>query len=59
MATATYPTNRSEAHATVQIMADGRVRALSGTQDIGTGTYTIMTQIVADILGILGAYGAF
>ncbi len=52
MATATYPTNRSEAHATVQIMADGRVRALSGTQDIGTGTYTIMTQIVADVLGI-------
>ena len=52
MATATYPTNRSEAHVKVQILPDGRARGLSGTQDLGTGTYTVMTQIVADILGI-------
>ena len=52
MATATYPTNRSEAHARVQIMPDGRARGLSGTQDLGTGTYTTMTQVIADILGL-------
>ena len=52
MATATYPTNRSEATARVEIMADGRARAVSGTQDLGTGTYTTMTQLVAEVLGI-------
>lgn len=52
MATCTYPANRSPASARVKMMADGRVLAYSATQDIGTGTYTIMTQTVADALGI-------
>ncbi len=52
MATSTYPTNRSEATARVEIMADGRVRGVSGTQDLGTGTYTIMTQLIAEIVGV-------
>ncbi|MBE8992422.1 xanthine dehydrogenase family protein molybdopterin-binding subunit [Nostoc sp. LEGE 12450] len=52
MATATYPTNRSPASAIAQIMADGTALVQSGSQDIGTGTYTVMTQVAADALGL-------
>ncbi|MEX3634377.1 xanthine dehydrogenase family protein molybdopterin-binding subunit [Paraburkholderia sp. BR14320] len=51
MATATYPANRSEASALAQILPDGTAVVASGTQDIGTGTYTVMTQVAADALG--------
>jgi xanthine dehydrogenase YagR molybdenum-binding subunit len=56
MATAVYPTYRMKASALVRLAADsgGTVRALvqTASQDIGTGTYTIMTQIAADALGL-------
>ena len=52
MATATYPAHRSTASAKVQMFADGTVKVLSATQDIGTGTYTILAQTVADALGV-------
>jgi len=52
MATATYPTNRSPAAATARIMADGSAIVASATQDLGTGTYTVMTQVAADALGL-------
>ncbi len=52
MATATYPAIRSTASARVQIFADGSVKVFSATQDIGTGTYTIMAQTLADALGV-------
>ncbi|MBC7636009.1 MAG: xanthine dehydrogenase family protein molybdopterin-binding subunit [Acetobacteraceae bacterium] len=52
MATATYPTVRMAASAQVRMMPDGTVLVRSGTQDIGTGTYTIMAQIAADELGL-------
>ncbi len=52
MATATYPANRGSASARVQLMIDGAVVVKSATQDIGTGTYTIMAQIAADALGV-------
>jgi xanthine dehydrogenase YagR molybdenum-binding subunit len=52
MATATYPLNRSAAHASIRLNADGTVIVRSGTQDIGTGTYTIMAQLAADELGV-------
>jgi xanthine dehydrogenase YagR molybdenum-binding subunit len=52
MATATYPTNRSAAEATVIIHPDGHAVARSATQDLGTGTYTVMTQVAADALGV-------
>src|SRR5438477_12102108 len=52
MASSTYPTNRGAASAKVQIFADGTARALSATHDLGTGTYTTMTQITADTLGM-------
>ncbi|WP_345815038.1 xanthine dehydrogenase family protein molybdopterin-binding subunit [Paraburkholderia sp. PREW-6R] len=51
MATATYPANRSEAGALARILPDGTAMVASGTQDIGTGTYTVMTQVAADALG--------
>lgn len=51
MATATYPANRSEASAVVRILPDGTAMAASGTQDLGTGTFTVMTQVAADALG--------
>ncbi|KNE75754.1 Periplasmic aromatic aldehyde oxidoreductase, molybdenum binding subunit YagR [Candidatus Burkholderia crenata] len=51
MATATYPANRSEASAIARILPDGTAMATSDTQDLGTGTYTVMTQVAADALG--------
>lgn len=51
MAGATYRANRSKASAVARLLHDGSVRVESGTQDLGTGTYTIMTQIAADALG--------
>jgi len=52
MATATYPTNRSPASARARLMADGTAIVQSGSQDIGTGTYTVMTQVAADAIGL-------
>jgi len=52
MATATYPTNRSAASARARLMADGSAVVQSGSQDIGTGTYTVMTQVAADAIGL-------
>jgi xanthine dehydrogenase YagR molybdenum-binding subunit len=52
MATATYPVNRQAASAIVRILADGTAWVGCGTQDIGTGTYTVMAQIAADELGL-------
>jgi xanthine dehydrogenase YagR molybdenum-binding subunit len=51
VASATYPANRQAASARARITADGLVIVQSGTQDLGTGTYTVMTQIAADALG--------
>jgi len=50
--TATYPTNRSAAEAVARLMPDGSAQVQSGSQDLGTGTYTIMTQVAADALGL-------
>ena len=52
MATATYPANRDGAKASALIRADGTALVKCGTHDLGTGTYTIMTQIAADALGL-------
>jgi xanthine dehydrogenase YagR molybdenum-binding subunit len=48
---ATYPTNRSKASAKVMIGNDGIAIVQSGTQDLGTGTWTVMAQVAADALG--------
>jgi xanthine dehydrogenase YagR molybdenum-binding subunit len=52
MATATYPARQLPASARVTIKADGTAIVQVGTQDLGTGTYTVMTQVAADELGI-------
>jgi xanthine dehydrogenase YagR molybdenum-binding subunit len=43
---------RQPTHARVDLQADGSARVACATQDIGTGTYTIMAQIVAEETGI-------
>jgi xanthine dehydrogenase YagR molybdenum-binding subunit len=43
---------RFSAQATVDLRADGTARVVCGTQDIGTGTYTILAQLVAEKTGL-------
>jgi xanthine dehydrogenase YagR molybdenum-binding subunit len=52
MATATYPARRAPASAAARMLPDGRAEVRAGTQEIGCGTYTAMTQIASDALGI-------
>ncbi|HEY3815946.1 MAG TPA: xanthine dehydrogenase family protein molybdopterin-binding subunit [Polyangiaceae bacterium] len=52
MATATYPARQSASSAIARARPDGTVLVQAGTQDIGTGTYTIMGQIAADALAV-------
>jgi xanthine dehydrogenase YagR molybdenum-binding subunit len=43
---------RFAAEANVQLRDDGTVRVACGTQDIGTGTYTILAQLAAEKTGV-------
>jgi xanthine dehydrogenase YagR molybdenum-binding subunit len=52
MATATYPTNRSAAECSAALQLDGSALFRSATQDLGTGTYTVMTQVAAHAIGL-------
>ena len=52
VATSTYPTNRLPSAVKVRMDGAGNVVVQCGTQDIGTGTYTVMTQVASDALGI-------
>ncbi len=52
MATATYPARQLPAGTAARLMPDGTVEVRAGTQEIGCGTYTVMSQIAADALGI-------
>ena len=52
MATASYPANRQDSTVKVRLYADGKAAAASATQDIGTGTYTVMAQILAENIGV-------
>jgi xanthine dehydrogenase YagR molybdenum-binding subunit len=52
MATATYSANRSAASALVQFEPGGRVTVATGSQDLGTGTYTTMAQVAAATLNL-------
>jgi xanthine dehydrogenase YagR molybdenum-binding subunit len=52
MGSATWPAGRGQAQARVRLSADGRARVSSATQDIGTGTYTVVAMIVSDKTGI-------
>ena len=50
MATANYGAGRRPSAAVVRFLPNGRVYVGVGTQDIGTGTYTILAQTAADTL---------
>jgi xanthine dehydrogenase YagR molybdenum-binding subunit len=52
MATAIYPANRWEASALIRVSPDGTALVRAATQDLGTGSYTVLTQASADVLGL-------
>jgi xanthine dehydrogenase YagR molybdenum-binding subunit len=52
MATATYPAHMFPASAVAILRADGTALVRAGSQDIGTGTYTVMSQVAAETLGL-------
>jgi xanthine dehydrogenase YagR molybdenum-binding subunit len=52
MAACSWIASRADATASVMINADGSVRVASGTQDIGTGTYTMLAQMVSELIGV-------
>ena len=52
MATGIWDAHYMPARAEAVLMVNGKLRVSSATADIGTGTYTIMTQIAADTLGL-------
>lgn len=52
LATATYPVYQFPATARVRILQDGSVIVQSGSQEMGTGTATVMAQVAADALGV-------
>jgi xanthine dehydrogenase YagR molybdenum-binding subunit len=51
-ATAIYPTYVAPASARVRVSADGNVLVQVASHDMGTGTYTVLSQIAADALGV-------
>jgi xanthine dehydrogenase YagR molybdenum-binding subunit len=52
MATAVWEASQVASSARAALSVDGRLTVSSATEDIGTGTYTIMSQIAADELGV-------
>ena len=52
MATGVWDSNQNKAAAKATLTADGHLTVGSATADIGTGTYTIMTQIAAERIGL-------
>ncbi len=52
MASASWMAKRVGATVAVTLLASGRVRVSTASQDIGTGTYTVLGQMVAEVLGV-------
>lgn len=52
LATATYPAHQMKAEVTAILSADGRAVVQCAAHDLGTGAYTVLTQISAEALGI-------
>ncbi|WP_394619765.1 xanthine dehydrogenase family protein molybdopterin-binding subunit [Lentzea sp. JNUCC 0626] len=52
MATETHTFNAMPSTASVTVGTDGKALVQLATQDIGTGTYTVLCQILADALGM-------
>jgi xanthine dehydrogenase YagR molybdenum-binding subunit len=53
MATTLYPAIRQACRARVRLTPDASLVVQCGTQDMGSGTYTALGQIAAEVLGIL------
>jgi xanthine dehydrogenase YagR molybdenum-binding subunit len=52
MAGCTWIATRVAAHANVELRDDGTARIACGTQDLGTGTYTILAQLASQKTGV-------
>jgi CO/xanthine dehydrogenase Mo-binding subunit len=52
MAGVTFTSGQARCEATVSIRRDGTAQVRSAATDIGTGTYTIATQVTAELLGL-------
>jgi xanthine dehydrogenase YagR molybdenum-binding subunit len=52
MATGVWEATLSKLSARAVLTPDGCLEVTTATSDIGTGTYTILTQIAADVLGL-------
>ncbi|RUX42737.1 xanthine dehydrogenase family protein molybdopterin-binding subunit, partial [Mesorhizobium sp. M4A.F.Ca.ET.050.02.1.1] len=52
MASATYPMNFAPASALARLLPDGTAEVASAASDMGPGTWTSMTQVAADTLGV-------
>jgi xanthine dehydrogenase YagR molybdenum-binding subunit len=52
MASATYPMNYAPASARARLLPDGRAEVTSAASDMGPGTWTSMTQVAAEALGL-------
>jgi xanthine dehydrogenase YagR molybdenum-binding subunit len=53
MAGGVWEAMQMKASAKASIDSDGNITVTSATTDIGTGTYTVMTQIAAEALGVM------
>jgi xanthine dehydrogenase YagR molybdenum-binding subunit len=51
-ATATYPTQMAPATARVTLTASGTAKVQSGVHDVGTGAYTVLAQLVSEMLNV-------
>jgi xanthine dehydrogenase YagR molybdenum-binding subunit len=52
VACASWGAGRGPAQCSVSLLPNGTARVSSATQDIGTGTYTVIAQVVSDQTGI-------
>ena len=52
MASATYPMNFAPASAIARLLPDGTAEVATASSDMGPGTWTSMTQVAADELGL-------
>jgi CO/xanthine dehydrogenase Mo-binding subunit len=52
MAGVTFTSGQARCQATVSIRRDGTAHVRSAATDLGTGTYTIATQVTAELLGL-------
>src|SRR5438477_3198279 len=52
MASATYPMNYAPASAKARLLPDGTAEVMSAASDMGPGTWTSMTQVAAETLGL-------